>query len=290
MGLDHVGYYTNLEIAAGLCCPTWLKTNSATLSDIPDPKEELWRKSTAKLLRSYFKKLVLEINPIRFIEIGAHEASISIELKELGISEVLAFEANPYVYEKYIQQVKNHGVDYKNLAISNQSGNITLSIPKFSESLARADGSILSRSAGAEYVEVSIEAKKLSDIGFNNLTSKDLVALWIDTEGVSFEVIKSSESFSEQIALMLVEVEDISYWENQKKAIEIFELCASLKLIPIMRDLDGRGQYNVIFLKQDLIKSIGGTISTYWKDLGKLKYEFEEKINPRSSLTSFFRN
>ena len=77
----------------------------------------------------------------------------------------------------------------------------------------------------------------------------------------------------EKVNLMLVEVEDINYWKNQGSAVDVFKYCYENNFVAVARDMDGRGQYNVIFVRDYEIAKIGGLISDYYKDLSKLKSE-----------------
>jgi FkbM family methyltransferase len=276
---DYLNSYIQLEAIAGLSTPHWIKTSRATLSDYPDPNEEIWRKKTTQLLRQLFVKFNIEISPKSFIEIGAHEASISLELKQIGISNVYAIEANPHVYNKFESNLKNSGIQYLNFAISSSSNDVEMSIPLFSTDLARADSSLLKRTANAEYKSVRINSKTLDS--FINTEHLDDVSLWIDTEGLTLEVLKSAMHSLSKVVLIHTEVEDIHYWENQETALEVFQYLSNNNFVAVARDMDGRGQFNVIFVRDSHVHKLGGLISDYWKNISALKSESKQKKKSR---------
>ena len=112
MSTEYLNRFVELETTSGICTPNWIQTSKATLSDAPDKLEEIWRKKTTGLLRNLFINLNRGLGVNSFIEIGAHEASISIELKKLEIDNVYAFEANPFVYKKYASNLKELNISY----------------------------------------------------------------------------------------------------------------------------------------------------------------------------------
>jgi len=268
---DYLNSYIQLEAIAGISTPNWIETSRATLADTPIYDEEIWRKKTTQLLKQLFVKLNLEISPKSFVEIGAHEASISLELKQIGIPKIYAIEANPYVYHKFESNLMNSGIQYLNFAISNSSNEVEMSIPLISNELTRADSSLLKRSAKAEYKSIKIKSKTLSN--FIDEENLEDISIWIDTEGLTLEVLQSAKQSLNKINLIHTEVEDIKYWENQNTALDVFEYLFDNNFIAIARDMDGRGQFNVIFVRVSYLNQLGGIISDYWKNISALKTE-----------------
>lgn len=281
MSSEYLHSYLQLEIITGILTPPWIHTSKATLSDTPNPQEEIWRKRTTQVLKEFFIRLNKEILPKSFIEIGAHEASISVELKRQGVPTVHAIEANPFVFNKYEADLNNLGIKYLNFAVSNTNNEVEISIPLFSEVLDRADGSLLKRTADANYKTVKVLSKKLS----NHIQDEQLddISIWIDTEGLTLEVIKSAEPLLDRVMLIHAEVEDINYWKDQDGVLEVFKYLFENNFVAIARDMDGRGQYNVIFANQKYLNKLGGLISDYWKDLSALK----NQNNVRKKLKFF---
>lgn len=269
-------YYLQLEASAGLVTPFWVKTSRATLSDEFDAVEDTWRKKTSDALRRKFILLNEIVKVDNLIEIGAHEASISCELSSIVTKNCFAVEANPYVFKKYEKSFKVP-ISYENLALSETDGYVELRIPKFSKTLDRADTSILNRTADAEYEKVRVNSCTLKTFIERKKIQNDINSCWLDAEGLSYNILKSGKNLIESFKIALVEVEDISYWQNQHLVLEVIQLCLEYNLIPICRDLDGRGQFNILFLKNNLLPQCGGIISDYWKELNSIKRTAELK-------------
>lgn len=83
------------------------------------------------------KELVAQygIAPRGVIHIGAHEGQEHQEYQELGFKKVLFIEANPKVYERLLQTVGDTpNVRTVNMAVSDQSGEVTLHVTSYDES------------------------------------------------------------------------------------------------------------------------------------------------------------
>lgn len=90
------------------------------------------RRQTGSLLEEAFLALAVASAPDLSVEIGAHEASFSSRLKQrLPRVRALAFEANPYVFDRYTRGPDNRlsDVDYRNAAICDTLGTVNLFIP-----------------------------------------------------------------------------------------------------------------------------------------------------------------
>jgi len=269
-------YYLNLEATAGLVTPKWVLTNKATLNDKFEPVEDAWRKKTSAVLRRKFILLNKLLSIDNLIEIGAHEASVSCELFSIVNKKCYAVEANPFVFNKYVNTFYVP-INYENLAISKINGNVELHIPKFSETLDRADTSLLNRASEADYKKVNVNSSTLKDFILKKKIQNDKNSCWLDAEGLSYDILESGENLIESLQIALIEVEDISYWENQHLVLDVIQICLNFNLIPICRDLDGRGQYNVLFVKNNLVEKCGGVISDFWQELNSIKINTEIK-------------
>jgi hypothetical protein len=84
-----------------------------------------------------------------------------------------------------------------------------------------------------------------------------------------------------KVVLIHTEVEDIDYWENQGTALEVFQYLSNNNFVAVARDMDGRGQFNVIFVRESYVHKLGGLISDYWKNIAALKRESEKKKKSR---------
>ncbi len=195
--------------------------------------------SDKKMLQAFIdiQKVYL---PSVSIEVGAYDADFSRSM--IGIAkEIWAFEASPYVYEKF----KNiDGINYINAAISNKSGIIEFEIQKDQHRLI-ANNSIMKRNDKSlkEYIE--IESKTINEL-FSN---KKNIALWIDCEGANEQVLTGASEVLPNVQSIFIEVETSQYWKNQwvendvKKYLESFGFRLSLS------EPQYTNQYNQIYIK-----------------------------------------
>lgn len=233
------------------------------------------RRRTGELLEQFYCQLVAKNNISLTIEVGAHEAGFSRTNKKLNpLCECHAFEANPFVYKNYSDELKELGIDYKNLAISDTDEHINLSIPiKLKHRVLDLDNRISSihkrEQPNAEYHVVKVKSKRLDSLFQNNHHTK---ALWIDVEGAQYEVISSFGSIWSSIKLIYIEIENRNVWSNKFDVKNIKSLLESHGFIEIMRDNLARGQYNTVFADSETLnKSITTkTVNNYVNSISKL--------------------
>jgi FkbM family methyltransferase len=124
------------------------------------------------------------INPDISIEIGAHDADFSKEMKSFGV-DIFAFEASPYVYNRFKNDMEE--INYINKAVSDKNENIKFEIQMDVDPSIAGNNSIKNRNEKKDYSYIEIESVSVDeyfkDINFSN------GALWIDVEGASREVL-----------------------------------------------------------------------------------------------------
>lgn len=204
--------------------------------------------NTKQLFKLYYD-CVLKIKPTYFCELGAREASASLFLsKNLNNCQFFAYEANPYVYEKYKTKInkQNEKINYINLAISDHSGLIKFYIQN-NKPKDVGNNSLLERNNTKEYEILNIQCNKLDDIIYNDKSS---YALWIDVEGCGYEVLIGADKILNQTEIIIIEVESVRFWKNQKLDTDIGSLLTDKGFIPLAYDNQYYDkQYNVIFIK-----------------------------------------
>jgi len=176
---------------------------------------------TNKQLVSLFYKKAKEIKPDVFCEIGAYEASASKELSDIENISIFAYEANKYIYEMYRNDKGLKNVNYKNLAISNTIGKVNFYIMK--DYVKSGANSLLKRNTET-YSNLEYELTEVDSFTLDSLHSKDKeksYVLWIDVEGCGLQVLEGSKEILKNTKLILIEVENIQHWEDQKMDKEI---------------------------------------------------------------------
>ena len=197
---------------------------------------------TNKQLVSLFYKKAKEIKPDIFCEIGAYEASASKELSDIENISIFAYEANKYIYEMYRNDKGLKNVNYKNLAISNTI------IKDYVKSGAN---SLLKRNTET-YSNLEYELTEVDSFTLDSLHSKDKeksYVLWIDVEGCGLQVLEGSKEILKNTKLILIEVENIQHWEDQKMDKEIISFLESYGFKIVARDQEYPNQYNIMFEK-----------------------------------------
>jgi FkbM family methyltransferase len=166
---------------------------------------------TGDNLKSKFISMCESFNVRTSVEVGAHEASFSNEIRILpNIESIIAFEASPFVWRKYCSKIPEV-IAYRNQAVSDKSGPITFYIQQDRSPTETLNNSILERAEAAKTHEVIVESITLDQL----LPIKGPAALWVDVEGASREVLLGGRKFLAETALVFLEVEHQSYWKNQ---------------------------------------------------------------------------
>lgn len=259
-----LNYYLSFENLSAWLTPTFVSTHAATLSDSVQEEEVAWRKSTNKILTESFLKLIEKTSCDAFIELGAFDGSMSLKVENLGIHNIVAFEANPYTYDKFKNNFVDSSVKYINLGISGKEDTLDLKIPKHQDSLELPNSSMLRRSENSDFTKVQVECIGLDQITAHTKNPFKKGALWVDLEGLAYEVLSGSNSFLSNIELIFIEVEDFQYWKDQKLVVHVIELLLSKGFIPLIRDFEGRGQYNIIFATKNNTEIFNSFVSEYF--------------------------
>ena len=144
--------------------------------------EEGGREKSAKALRELFFGLTRTLSPDLFIEAGAMKAESSLRVKKLcPDARIMAFEANPYNFEKYSKEFdySAQGIEYIHYALSNSPGLLTFNIIK------SIDGNIQNKNTGRnsileraqdniDYERVKVPSTTL-DIIFNSIINNNTI-------------------------------------------------------------------------------------------------------------------
>jgi FkbM family methyltransferase len=94
-------------------------------------------------LRDAFHALLAELRPKVFCDVGANDGTASLAVRKAAPDcEVHAYEANPEIHARYAETLTEHGVLYRNVAISHRIGRATAYAPR-TLSRAYVDGRVL---------------------------------------------------------------------------------------------------------------------------------------------------
>jgi FkbM family methyltransferase len=244
------------------------------------------RTTVADALVEQFCDIVEFLQAEIVLEVGAHEASFSQEMKRrLPDAVVWAFEANPHVYEKYKDRVHKSSSEilYEWRAVSDSEKELELFIPTSIQGIGRSlDNRMgsLNQLANptAKGTVVRVPGGTLDGI-LNDFMGKT-IALWIDVEGAVDRVLRGGKAVMRTTQVIMCEVESASIWTRQTKDVEILAEFQRLGFVPILRDCQSRVQYNVVLINEQyannstIIRMVQGFEE---KVAGVLKLHFESR-------------
>ncbi|MGW2320172.1 FkbM family methyltransferase [Streptomyces sp. NPDC001680] len=115
---------------------------------------------------------------------------------------------------------------------------------------ARASRPVRDRVTSSEYEEVAVPATTL-DHEFEGMIGP--FAMWMDVEGAAKDVLSGARRFLDQCDIAKIEVEERAFWKGQWLVPDVVAEMALHGLEPLARDVEGEGQYNVLFGSQRLL-------------------------------------
>lgn len=209
--------------------------------------------SNIELVEEFYKVLD-KINPDYFLEVGAFQAETSCYVSEnFPACKVVAYEANPFNYEKFKEQLSKYNFNYINNAISDTNGPVTMYLQnksfKQNDKFIRGNNSLLKRtSEKKEYTEVTVDCYTLDSL--YNIEDKKFV-LWIDVEGKGYEVLQGASKLLDNVHAVFIEVEQKQFWKEQKLDTDIISYLKSKGFYIYKQDHEFKMQYNILFLRSN---------------------------------------
>ena len=209
-----------------------------------------------------FQLLVKYLKPELICDIGALDASHSLLLRKItNKADILAFEANPDNYQKINNKgdAKSANIEVIHKAVSNLSGELSFHVQKYTDNndnqWMAGTSSILERTTQVgDTEEVTVEAVRLDEYLHNTGRSANSIALWVDVEGVGYEVLEGIKNIVNNIIFIQVEVETEEIWQGQKLKKDVQALMNTYGFIEI-----GRGkhehQHDLVFINEDFFNN-----------------------------------
>lgn len=228
-----------------------------------DYKNKQWRSQSVSSLEDCYHGVVRILGGETVFEIGAHQASFSkkVQQKSLPNAQIFAFEANPYVYDNYKKGDPDlsgkQNLHYLKLAITDYKGSVEFDIVKtvgdFDISNRRGFHSILERAEDqCTYERVKVDCTTIHDF-IEDHGLKGNFHAWIDVEGASRQVLTGIGDHLKDFASFLIEVEDSEKWRGQWLWHDVLNFMLNHGFFPVKRDFEYRSQFNVVFIRQDLL-------------------------------------
>lgn len=223
----------------------------------------------SKELEDFFISVQKKTGTNISIEIGCNEATFSNRMKDVcSKDKIWAFEANPYVYNKYKEQ--HSDINFLNLAAFDVESKLEFKLQKGldytigNNSFFKRREGIKFKTNGQVYVEGNVQYEDISvqtiviDKYFENLLSpSDIVCMWIDVEGASKQVLQGCVNTLRQTHSVLIEVEHEEFWKDQWLVKDVVDFFVSNNFSLLARDYqwheDVPRQENFIFVNRSFL-------------------------------------
>lgn len=226
-------------------------------------KDRADRRASRDALQTLFIDLQGAIAPDITLEIGAMDAQFSRTMAARGVT-AYAFEANSYNFAKFSPNIAKLGlpVHYTHMAICELDGEVQFQVRKTVDgknvSPIRGNNSLMKRNEAqgdVVYDTITVPACKLETfIKTQDLGAKTFSA-WIDVEGALSRVTAGFGKALGKCQSILVELEEISYWDGQMLYPDAMDYFLAQGMVPVARDFEARHQFNVLFLAAEQMKS-----------------------------------
>ncbi|PVE22145.1 hypothetical protein DC522_22820 [Microvirga sp. KLBC 81] len=199
-------------------------------------------------LRATFLHLIDILKPDVICDIGAFDGSLSLAVRDKAPNcEVIAFEANPKTHARHREALSARGIDYRNLAISDSDGRITIHAPRGQH---EGKTSLLLRNEEIAYEDYEVEAHTLDSLFGDRLNARDQsFFLWIDVEGAAERVLAGAPRMLEKTLAVFIECETFPFWQEGGSAGGVADTLLRAGFVPVARDREyGDKQFNVLFV------------------------------------------
>ena len=238
-------------------------TNIARLNAIFDDPETrkkplIERSPITKLLENELKELIDIVRPDFFMEIGAHEASFSEEMKRLyPTTQSLAVEANPFVHAHFQKKIEATGVEYLNFAVTSKCESVEIFIPDQIAGKVMPTIGTMSSILKCDLRDTTMSSVSVNGITLDELTKKrdfKKGCAWIDVEGLFKQVVEGANKTASKLAIVYAELETNPVWEGQVLANENIKTMEKLGFELVARDCQKWFQFNGLFIRKDIIE------------------------------------
>lgn len=225
-------------------------------------REDDERKRSVANLAQLFFALQRVSPPALFVEAGAHNAATSRRIRSmLPDIPVLAFEANPHNHARFTSQHNYTAlrIDYRLQALSDKNGDVTFRVlvGEGNRPHAHVSGrsSLLARTdPTAQYETVTVPAVTLSGAVAPHPGD---VSLWVDVEGAAAPVLTGAKDILPRTSTMMIEVETRPFWDGQWLVTDVMRALMAHGLVPVARDFQAQAQFNLLFVRADLMSHPG---------------------------------
>jgi len=238
-----------------------------------------------KRTKYLFNSLLFIFKPDLVFDIGSLDGRDAIRMRDLlPESQIVSFEANSLNYKK---MEENPVFNPLNISIMNKAvSDIDGEVDFYEEEIFIKDdgrdnrhGGVSSTRARVDEIskghnKVKVETTRVDSFVLSLPVLPKSIALWIDVEGGSFEVLNGLSGVKDLVSLIHVEVETEEVWKDQKTKKDVLDLLDSEGFMVIARSRKSLQHDIVLVNKQEYSKKRGLILSAIYlcKYFGPLSY------------------
>lgn len=194
--------------------------------------------------------ILTQNKPSLVIEIGGFDGFFSRHMYANQLcNSVYCFEASPYVHKRF-SNLFNNKIHYINAAICDYTGEVNFKMQKEFSPEMIGHNSIKYRNDLGDITEETIKCYSLDDFFINILKDNDNIAIWIDAEGSSKDILLGMRQMLQRriVSSIFIEVEHFHFWKDSwlEKDVDNFLSQYNYRLHKIKKQYDQ--QSNAIYL------------------------------------------
>lgn len=229
-----------------------------TVANMRDPGED--GRDAAHLvnaLRRLFFDTLDQTQSTVFVEIGCHHAEASRQFVEgRDGRRAFAFEAIPAIFEEALDLCRDLPIQLFNLAVGSRDGETIFHVPR--EDRLKVWGSTRKRTdVQVPTDQIVVEMARLDTLAdrLDMTVSGRAAALWMDVEGAVLDILRGGASFlRSSVSVLYVEMYERAFFESRLDTLDIYELLIEAGFIPVARDNQFPGAYNLVAVHQNVYR------------------------------------
>ncbi len=148
--------------------------------------------------------------------------------------------------------VEEAGVHYHHRAIGEMVGACTFKLARKRGGRdlkpTKGNNSLRTKSLDIEYEDIPVKMTTVDHFVRKQGLTDRTTAMWIDLEGCAYEALVAAARTLRDTRLILIELEDRPFWIGQKLSADVRNLLSGAGFMPLARDFEFSGQYNMIFV------------------------------------------
>jgi len=209
-----------------------------------------------------FYQLLPTLRPRTVLDIGSLDGTHAMRFRQLVPgARIVAFEANPRNVAALRSNAAFRAADIELVpkAASNRDGHLTFFLEATSAEEPWRHGISSTRprtAASLGSVPTEVDAVRLDTFVVSRSDLQEPIALWIDVEGASYEVLQGIEQIRARVLVIHCEVETQTFWVGQHLKPDVEALLAGFGFTCVARGpLDE--QHDLVYIRSDALAAIG---------------------------------